>query len=440
MHFSPSAIRGTHPAFFTLCFSLAWVVIARAGEPAAKGPKAPGTTLRVAALIEGLTDLIVEPGAVYWEHKRGRMPGTEVGKTIAKEPTVVNGHPWLPTWQGKRSNAFRVRDLPRSFTNLTCLLTQCKARCPVGLLELLPGRIVVRFNDWAADAADYEVELLIARVDELSFDQALAAGYQAIGRRDLVLARNALRRALATLPTGDGRDAAVDRLYSDVMERCVAAASAAYFDGAGLLLALAHKLRPESQDVQSLQQWLKVAGKPVFADDFRDTRLRGWRTESGNWKVDDERLTCVGSGIITIEGARPKDFILTLDMVNGPREVGFRIGAQFRRTLRRYLTFELSTEYAGIAPGASEGAEGITFKNATKEKFVAETERLYHVMIRCSGQSVDCYLDDQLVVQGTDEMPTEGAIALHAGRADAAFDSVAIYRIVPMPQLTPPKK
>jgi hypothetical protein len=46
------------------------------------------------------------------------------------------------------------------------------------------------------------------------------------------------------------------------------------------------------------------------------------------------------------------------------------------------------------------------------------------------------------VLQGTDEKPAEGKIALFGVDANARFDNVALYRAIPLPKLqfTPPPK
>jgi len=314
----------------------------------------------------------------------------------------------------------------------------------VEVLQLSARRIVVRFYDTTSGADDYKVEIRIAPVDRLAYEPALSAAHQAIRMRDLALAKRAFSRALMQLPKDDTRQEAEDALYADVMARAVALCEAASFDGAKLLLALARKLEPKSADVAALTRWLGTAAKPMLVEDFRDPKLRKWSAEGGSWRVEDGRLVCLMpsiTGNLFLAKARLQDVVLTFDVENGPREVGFRLGAYVRHGLRQHVSFAMSTQFGGLGPGARKGAKGITFTSATKRKIVAESGRRYHVAIRCLGQDIDCYVDDELLARGRDEAPAKGRIGLYAHRADAIFDNVRLYRPMPLPKVsiqTPP--
>ena len=134
--------------------------------------------------------------------------------------------------------------------------------------------------------------------------------------------------------------------------------------------------------------------------------------------------------------ARLQDVVLTFDVENGPRGVGYRLGGYVRHTLRQNVHIAMAPQYGGIGPGVSKGAKGITFTFAMGPKPVAESGRRYHMAIRCLGQDIDCYVDDELIARGRDEAPTKGRIGLYAHRADAIFDNVRLYRPVPLPKLS----
>ncbi len=120
--------------------------------------------LSVIAPVDGVSDLVIAPTGVHWEHRGKSRPGTPPGAEVAAEPTVVNGERWFPKWQGNTSDAFKVAGIPASFANLTCQVTKVRGRGTVQLVtpaEPQPTQFVVRFSDPARGANEFEARILI---------------------------------------------------------------------------------------------------------------------------------------------------------------------------------------------------------------------------------------------------------------------------------------
>jgi len=138
-----------------------------AAEPVqiAEAPKADGGfALSVIAPVDGVSDLVIAPTGVHWEHRGKSRPGTPPGAEVAAEPTVVNGEKWLPKWQGNTSDTLKVAGMPAAFANLACHVTKVQGRGTVQLVapaEPQPTQFVVRFADPARGAGQFEARILI---------------------------------------------------------------------------------------------------------------------------------------------------------------------------------------------------------------------------------------------------------------------------------------
>ena len=130
--------------------------------PLPEGPTPEPFSLVVTARIDGISDLVITPGAIHWEHKKWHRPGTPEGHRTAKYPTVLNGKLWFPEWVGNRSDRVSSRRLPKSFAGFTCDVTRISGRGSVKLVEATDRRLAIRFSDTKPGADDYQVRIFIA--------------------------------------------------------------------------------------------------------------------------------------------------------------------------------------------------------------------------------------------------------------------------------------
>ncbi len=126
------------------------------------GPTPEPYTLVVTTRIDGVSDLVLTPGALHWEHRKHHRPGTARGHRIASIPTVLNGRPWFPDWVGNRSDPIRSRRLPKSFAGWKCEVSKLSGRGSVSLVHAGDRKIVVRFSDDKAGSDDYQARIYLA--------------------------------------------------------------------------------------------------------------------------------------------------------------------------------------------------------------------------------------------------------------------------------------
>jgi len=395
--------------------------------PGPRKAEPKGCVLKIAVTVDGAADLVIVPGAVHWENQTALRPGS----------MAVNGTAWSPTWNVMVSDRLPVPELPKSFAGLDCVVTKGKGPGPVSLLSSSPQKLVVRFDDDAVPGASpYEAEIFIGALPP--FEKAIHVAQQAIEAGDAALLKKAVRRALDLKPKDEEKQAPLSQLSDAVMKRTLAACKAAEFEKIRDLLDSAQALRAKDPDLPKLSQWLKAASTPVFVETFQGG-LGNWEVESGPWKIEKGKLSCqVGSQdcFAFLKTPRPKDFVLTCDLMNGARNVGFRLGVLFHHTPKRHIGFVLHVQHHGIGADASKGAEGITITQPPGSKPPRmESDREYRIAIRCLGNDFECYADGELVSRGTDEKPEAGRIGLHAHRADALFSNLRLYKAVPLPEL-----
>ena len=398
-------------------------------------PKALRFTLTVAATVDGLSDLIITPDGVFWEHRSKELPGTRPGVPKATTPTVLNGVRWFPRWSGKRTDVAPVRNLPTSFAGAGCRITKIAGRGPVSLREASATRLVIRFDDTKPGGADaYKVQIRIGPAPP--FEKAIEAAFQSLDQGDGAAAKGALARAEAierkiTVPQN-----ILDSTYAQAMDRALALAAAASFDKCRFALRIATLVRANGPDARILTKWLSTAAKPIFADDFATLSTKRWEPKLGRWRAEDGRLACsIGSqdGTLTLKAGTLKDFVLTFEVMN--QDIGFRYGVQFRHTTTRHLRFCLSDQFNTVGGGSSkkQGVEVTYHRN--KGRHDVKTGEFYRMTVRCIGKQVACYVNGEKFLEMTDERPVAGKIALLAHRADLRFDNFRIYRALPLPKL-----
>jgi|GEM_PF-3491822 len=154
----------------------AGVADAASGDDAGPGADAANSvgTLRIEALIDGRSLLVLRRGTARWQHLRAAAPGRDLGRDA---PTVINGVPWLPAWPDVpdaqntdcncSSDAFDgVRPaIPAQVRNVELALIE--ARSPVVVAEQpAPDNdfaVVLDFDDVQSSSARYVVELRFRR-------------------------------------------------------------------------------------------------------------------------------------------------------------------------------------------------------------------------------------------------------------------------------------
>ena len=232
-----------------------------------------------------------------------------------------------------------------------------------------------------------------------------------------------------------------DEGFAGLVKQIVAAGRGADWPEAARLLRKAKEVKADHPDVKPLVEWLRASSKPLFEEDFDTLRRSRWDPKVGTWRVQGGQLVClIGStnGLLVLRGKPPRDFVLTFDMANGPQEVGFRLGAFVRWTPQRHLSFTVTDQFdrVGYGGGVNKAPEGVAVDfRKNNGVWKVETGRVYRVAVRCEGKTLEGYLDGELFLRCTDEQPTLGGICLHAHRADARFDNLRLYPVVPLPQL-----
>jgi hypothetical protein len=127
---------------------------------AADGPP----TFRIRALIDGRSQLVVRPGAVYWEHFDWERPGR---LSDQNEPTYLNSYVWYPQWpdtDDRHPGPSLPLSVVASFMTNQVAMEVISARWSVQILQQPDPTnghtLIVEFDDNPFGAADwYEVVL-----------------------------------------------------------------------------------------------------------------------------------------------------------------------------------------------------------------------------------------------------------------------------------------
>ncbi|NQT87946.1 protein kinase, partial [bacterium] len=170
---------------------------------------------------------------------------------------------------------------------------------------------------------------------------------------------------------------------------------------------------------------------------FDGKTLAGWTTRKGAWSVDGDAIVCkVGSqdALCTLDGAEFGDFVLEADVRNlGP---GPRFGLIFRKKGDNYISFGLNGQFNGITCKAGSGVwkatlDGVTIQRLPAAGLKVEKDTWYTLRVVCHGERFACYVDDVLVVTGTDTALRSGQVGLCAHRANARFRNIRIRTMAP---------
>jgi hypothetical protein len=138
--------------------------------PPAPARATPPNTIRVQALIDGRSRLIISGSTAHWSNLEFDPPG-RFGNS--NRPTVFNGQSWYPAWSHVPIGRLAVSDeykqlappLPR--TPVTVRVTPINARGTVSVVQQPSAAnehtLIVEFDDSAPPgAADYTVDLTFA--------------------------------------------------------------------------------------------------------------------------------------------------------------------------------------------------------------------------------------------------------------------------------------
>lgn len=423
--------------------------VRRLGEAAAAAP--PPTKrclLKVKAFIDGRSDLVITPGALHWEHHTWVKPSR----------ITINGTPWKPVWQGKRSEPLKLPAIPPSLHGISCAIFKRTARGRLYVQNVAKDRIVVRFDDGPQiGAATYEGEIVVATQAILGLHFAVFGIVDAIESRNFWWASETLERVARQAHREDAQHF-FDEVLPIVLGRAVGACHGVALDKAEAYLKLAERMRPGHPDIPALRKWIRDVGRPIFTDNFRDPGLRNWQSDSLDWRVDGARhsyarAVCEASfrnAQMFIKGRKFKDFLLGFDVSSRGDREALWMGAIVRRQPGRFLYCLLSDEKNRLSVGGATGydrgpvgkAKGATVKyigpgkvTPAGQAFPVKKRERYRVSVWCKGNTWRCYVDGVLVAEGTDGSPAAGDIGLfvYAGRGE--FGHVAIYRPLPFPKV-----
>jgi len=118
----------------------------------------PVTTIRIEALIDGRSRMILRGNTVQWHHLDFAAPGRHVPMN---EPTVVNGVAWLPTWPDRPdaenrgcncfSDVFSDLQPPLPQSDMTIHLRTIQGRSAARIIQFPTSNndftLVIEFND-----------------------------------------------------------------------------------------------------------------------------------------------------------------------------------------------------------------------------------------------------------------------------------------------------
>jgi len=303
-----------------------------------------------------------------------------------------------------------------------------------------------------AESADTLAVIELAALP--SFEKLLSVAREKFEAGDYKAVRQAFEAARALRPDDPAARHHLDRALRVLLGQAVAACRAADFARGAELLASAQTLDPAHADVARLAAWLKVAGKPLFADAFDGPKLERWEVGDGGWSVAAGRLVGQGRGpdpaTIFIRGEF-QDFILTVEM-GSPTDVRTsRFGALFRERDDQfaycYLSSFLSQLSVGGARARQRGPLGrlpaVRFRYTRTaptylggQSFPVEPGKTYQMTVRCVADDFQCFINEQLVAEGvTGGTLPAGRIGLSVHGGAAHFDNVRVFPATPLPDL-----
>ena len=137
-------------------------------EPVAFQPDGEAIVYNVAALIDGVSYLIIKGDEVQWFHTENAAPGRH---GFANEPTVINGTEWIPEWpdepdaENRNCQCFSseledaIPELPEDDVDVRIEVHQ--ARGDVSFSEEDERTLVIKFDDHPSSSDWYEVSIII---------------------------------------------------------------------------------------------------------------------------------------------------------------------------------------------------------------------------------------------------------------------------------------
>ena len=172
-------------------------------------------------------------------------------------------------------------------------------------------------------------------------------------------------------------------------------------------------------------------GGSLFHDAFDGDMLSAWEVVKGKWYPEDGKL-CGGPGegqIYTDVGA--SDYVINLSGATLEKGDGF--GIFFRADNYKKVdgySFQFDPGYGSGEFILREWAHGREFSPFARQKPSGSFdwhEVVHDVRLEVSGDTFTVYVDDELVVQGSDSTYTEGGVGLRTwDGTKVCFDSIDI--------------
>jgi hypothetical protein len=402
--------------------------------------------LSVRAWVDGVSDLVIQPQTIYWHNREHAKPGTPADQLIADVPTLLDDKPWLPRWQGEKSDRLNTRHFPPTFAGLAVVLARTEARGNVELVEPGNQQMTIRFTDRALDADWYHVWLVAVPEAFKPLADALAEGLARAAARDGEAAAKAADRLRAYLAETDVPEAVRDRALAQILACAVEACRAVDFERAEALLGLAEAVQPKDRAVTDLDRWLAKASKPLFSDEFERSSLGRWGAVEGDWRVAGGQLECVidrHHGRAVLQGVTLRDFVLAFDAVS-IKPFTVRFGTLFRAAKSGCFGFFLCDAHNQLVGGEvhnfSSEPVGSPHQPVAMHyawggfRYPVQPVRKYRMAMRAVGPVAECYVDGQIVARISDRRPTVGGLGLYVFEGGCRFDNVRIYKPVPLPR------
>jgi hypothetical protein len=263
------------------------------------------------------------------------------------------------------------------------------------------------------------------------------AAYKAMGE-----VRNEARR-------GEEGQRLVATASRALMRRAVAEARMLHYDRVRRLVEFAYRFHPETPDIRVLGKWAQAADNAYIRSDFSYAGLGGLKVVRGHWQKQDNELACRApmGAVIMYDGVSKENFSFEADVTGGHGRQSLRFGLFFRsrRSGGRFLYFLVSDVEDRVYVGGGAGdvaampppADGVEVRYAAgRPHYSIATGMTYHLQVICVGREFSCYVNGELVAEGTDDEPVSGRLGMLAHQADAHFDDVTIRNYFPMPELT----
>ncbi|MBM4034260.1 MAG: DUF1080 domain-containing protein [Planctomycetes bacterium] len=313
------------------------------------------------------------------------------------------------------------------------------------------------------DPSDAAAVITLAGVP--AFRKAIAAAKLRLDAGDLAGAKKLVAEAIKLKPAGPETARIAESSLQFLLAQAVAACKAADFARANDLADLAAALDPKHPDVEKLAFWVRANARPLLAEAFDGPRLDRWDVESGFWRIANGRLITKtafqDTAQIFLRSASKeglKDFTLTFDVGNSSDARAFRFGVVFREQAGRkrndagqFLYCLLSATHSLLCAGGATAysrfpvgvVDGVRFRYTRPEplrmggqSFPVDVGKLYRMAVRCQGNAFECYINDQLVVEGVAGVADAGRIGLLVQGGECVFDNVKLYTPAPLPDLT----